>query len=66
MAVLPLLRRTFATFSSPERQQMGEKVTKGKVESKVVVTESANFNTVRSRQALPVIAQLLGFATTTN
>jgi Family of unknown function (DUF5682) len=61
VAVLPLLRRTFATFSSPERQQMGEKVAKGKVISKVVVTELDNFNTARSRQALPVVAQLLGF-----
>jgi hypothetical protein len=66
VAILPLLRRTFATFSSPERQQMGEKVAKGKVISKVVVTESANFNTARSRQALPVIAQLLGFTAVTN
>ncbi|WP_310482112.1 DUF5682 family protein [Chamaesiphon sp. VAR_48_metabat_403] len=62
VAVLPLLRRTFATFSSPERQQMGEKVAKGQVISKVIVTESDNFNIVRSRQSLPVVAQLLGFA----
>jgi hypothetical protein len=39
---------------------MGEKVAKGKVESKVLVTESANFSTERAREALPVVAQLLG------
>ncbi len=61
VAVLPLLRRTFATFSSPERQQMGEKVAKGQVISKVVVSEFDNFNSERARQALPVVAQLLGF-----
>jgi hypothetical protein len=66
VAVLPLLRRTFATFSSPERQQMGEKVAKGQVISKVIVSESDNFNTARSRQSLPVVAQLLGFATAMN
>jgi Family of unknown function (DUF5682) len=60
VAVLPLLRRTFATFSSPERQQMGEKVAKGRVVSKSIVTDTPNFNTNQARQALPVIAQLLG------
>jgi Family of unknown function (DUF5682) len=61
VAVLPLLRRTFATFSSPERQQMGEKVAKGQVISKVIVSEFDNFNIDRSCQALPIVAQLLGF-----
>jgi Family of unknown function (DUF5682) len=60
VAVLPLLRRTFATFSSPERQQMGEKVAKGQVVSKSIVTDTPNFNSDQARQALPVIAQLLG------
>jgi Family of unknown function (DUF5682) len=62
IAILPLLRRTFATFSSPERQQMGEKVAQGQVISKVVVSELEHFNVDRASQSLPVIAQLLGFA----
>jgi Family of unknown function (DUF5682) len=60
VAVLPLLRRTFATFSSPERQQMGDKVARGQVTIKYVVADTSNFNTDQARQALPVIAQLLG------
>ncbi len=60
VAVLPLLRRTFAAFSSPERQQMGEKVAKGQVVSKSIVADTLNFNSDQARQALPVIAQLLG------
>jgi Family of unknown function (DUF5682) len=60
VAVLPLLRRTFATFSSPERQQMGEKVAKGHVVSKAIVTDNTNFNVDKARLALPIIAQLLG------
>jgi hypothetical protein len=60
VAVLPLLRRTFATFSSPERQQMGEKVAKGQVVSKAIVTDNTNFNVDQARLALPIIAQLLG------
>jgi hypothetical protein len=60
VAVLPLLRRTFATFSSPERQQMGDKVARGQSTTKYVVTDTPNFNADQARQALPVIAQLLG------
>jgi hypothetical protein len=60
IAVLPLLRRTFATFSSPERQQMGGKVARGQSTIKYVVADTSNFNTDQARQALPVIAQLLG------
>jgi Family of unknown function (DUF5682) len=64
VAVLPLLRRTFATFSSPERQQMGEKVAKGQVASKFIVTNTPDFNADQALQALPIIAQLLGLNST--
>ncbi len=60
VAVLPLLRRTFATFSSPERQQIGDKVARGQTITKYVVADTSNFNADQARQALPVIAQLLG------
>jgi Family of unknown function (DUF5682) len=65
VAVLPLLRRTFATFSSPERQQMGEKVAKGQVVGKKTVVDT-DFNADRAHQSLPVIAQLLGFTNHAN
>jgi Family of unknown function (DUF5682) len=63
VAVLPLLRRTFATFSSPERQQMGNKVARGEVfGQKTVMVNDVDFNVDRAHQSLPTIAKLLGFA----
>ena len=57
--LLPLLRRTFATFPAPERRQMGERVRRGDT------AMSATFggdevDTERARQVLPIVAQLLG------
>ncbi len=60
VAVLPLLRRTFATFSSPERQQMGDKVARVPATIQYVTADTPNFNADQAHQALPIIAQLLG------
>jgi hypothetical protein len=60
ITLLPLLRRTFATFTPPERRQMGEKVKRG---VKVATSNSANFEQINEENAvtvLPIIAQLLG------
>ena len=58
-ALLPLLRRTFATFSAPERRQMGERVKRG--DSRLATNvEEREFDQHRAETVLPIIAQLLG------
>lgn len=58
--VLPLLRRTFSTFSSPERRQMGELARSGQgaVSAKVSVDE--DIDETRANRMLPTFALLLG------
>ena len=60
MQVLPLVRRTFANFSSPERRKLGEKVRTGGTAGQQYSTVITNFDTERAKQGLPVIMQLLG------
>ena len=58
-ALLPLLRRTFSTFSAPERRQMGERVKRG--DSRLAAgVEEREFDERRAETVLPIIAQLLG------
>ena len=59
-AVLPLIRRTFSTFESAERRQMGTRVASGTSRSPSRVTTNANFDESRANQSLPLLAQLLG------
>jgi len=55
---LPILRRTFATFHSPERRALGERVGRGhKAQPTTVRTQ---FDHQRAAKALPLLAQLLG------
>lgn len=60
--VLPLLRRTFATFPAPERRQMGERVRQeGPGEAGIGGTQQATgFDPERAAAILPLITQLLG------
>ncbi|WP_166830949.1 DUF5682 family protein [Thalassoroseus pseudoceratinae] len=63
--MLPMIRRAFADFSSPERRQMGEKVKHLATDSAsekpaTTATESATLNTERARKVLPVLAHILG------
>jgi hypothetical protein len=58
-ALLPLLRRTFATFSAPERRQMGERV-KRRDSRQGAGVEEREFDERRAEIVLPIIAQLLG------
>ncbi|MDJ0676592.1 MAG: DUF5682 family protein [Calothrix sp. MO_167.B42] len=63
ITLLPLLRRTFATFSSPERRQMGEKVKQGnsdRVKSDSDNVDSGELNQENAVVVLPTISQLLG------
>ncbi len=65
LALLPLLCRTFSTFTVPERRQMGERVRRGLAvdetsPGQTVGMSSTNFDTGRAEQILPLAAQLLG------
>ncbi len=60
--VLPLLRRTFANFTSPERRKLGEKVKNG---TSGVGAGAKNiedgFDAERAKKGLPVVWELLGW-----
>ncbi len=56
--LLPLLRRTFATFPAPERRQMGERVAQGA--SVRVAVASGDFDATRAEAVLPLVRRLLG------
>jgi hypothetical protein len=60
--LLPLLRRTFATFPAPERRQMGERVRRGSSGPRGPrpKTTPAAFDTARAEAVLPLLARLLG------
>lgn len=59
--LLPLLRRTFATFQPPERRNLGERVRSAQKRSIANTDESATgFDPVRAEAVLPLVAQLLG------
>lgn len=57
--LLPVLRRTFATFTAPERRQMGERVKQG--QAALPVTSATNdMDASRAEAALPLVAMILG------
>lgn len=58
--VLPLLRRTFANFSSPEKRKLGEKAKHGSTGNAKKKTIEA-FDMERSKKGLPVVWELLGY-----
>ncbi|HMB27174.1 MAG TPA: DUF5682 family protein, partial [Blastocatellia bacterium] len=61
---LALLRRTFSTFTSPERRQIGERARRGMAGvSRGVISEQPrpeDFDQARAEAVLPLIARLLG------
>jgi hypothetical protein len=59
-AILPLLRRTFSTFSAPERRQMGERVRHGGTAVTASVRTSTDFDHARADAAMPLVGRLLG------
>jgi hypothetical protein len=59
MELLPLLRRTFATFEAAERRQLGQRVATGTVALAPAVA-SAGTDEARASLVLPVLAALLG------
>ena len=58
--VLPLLRRTFANFSAPERKKLGEKAKAGDSGTVTRHVAENNIQEERAKQGIPVIMQLLG------
>ncbi len=60
-AILPLIRRSFALFTEPERHQIGEKARQGTEMKTVRVIEILpEFNRERAERVIPVISRLLG------
>ncbi len=56
--LLPLLRRTFATFEAPERRQLGQRVATGNV--KPAAPAGDDTDEERAALVLPILALLLG------
>ena len=59
--LLPLLRRTFSTFTAPERRQMGERVRRGATATnRPIQPDAEEFDHERAEAVLPLVARLLG------
>jgi hypothetical protein len=58
--VLPLLRRTFSTFESPERRQMGERARRGLGRPVARHEAAGDFDAARAEAVLPLLCKLLG------
>jgi hypothetical protein len=56
--VLPLLRRTVATFPAPERRALGERLKRAEVTAEVAA--DGGLDPVRADAVLPILALLLG------
>jgi len=56
--VLPLLRRTIATFSVPERRSIGERILAGRRERGNTV--AAGIDEARADLVMPILARILG------
>ncbi len=63
--VLPLLRRTFANYSQPERRKLGEKVKSGSGGTLAPVVTDNSIDPERGKRGIPVVLQLLGITQTT-
>ncbi len=61
-ALLPLLRRTFSTFTAPERRQIGERAKRGASPGTLAAPAASDFDAARAEKVLPLVAQLLGLA----
>jgi len=64
----PLLRRTFSTFTSPERRQLGERARRGMTDiGRAAIGDqirAEDFDKRRGEAVLPLAAKLLGLAMT--
>jgi hypothetical protein len=58
--VLPLLRRTFSNFTSPERKKLGDKVKNGGSGTSIKTATIGGIDNDRGARGIPVVMQLLG------
>lgn len=58
--ILPLMRRTFSSFTPPERRQIGERIKQGQVVEKKQLQSDINHE--RAALVLPTVAMLLGIS----
>jgi len=58
--LLPLLRRTFSTFTAPERSQIGALARRGGAARSTQPASSDTLDETRARKVLPLVAQILG------
>jgi hypothetical protein len=57
---LPLIRRTFSAFPSPERSKLGERAKRGPAAPLLARSDEGAFHEERAKAVLPLIARLLG------
>ena len=60
VALLPLLRRAFSAFSTPERRQLGERARRPGSATRVVANGAAEFDATRAEVGLRTVLDLLG------
>jgi len=58
--VLPLVRRTFAAFTAPERRQLGEMAKSAQTAAPLVAAEDESLDWARAERPLPLLKTLLG------
>ena len=56
--VLPLLRRTIATFSVPERRSIGERILAGRPDR--ARAAAAGIDEARADRVMPILVRILG------
>jgi hypothetical protein len=59
-AILPLLRRTFATFAPAERRQIGSHLASGRATSAKAIENTPQIDEERGRRVLPILRLILG------
>ena len=57
--LLPVLRRTFGSFTAPERRQIAERVRSSRVR-RLIEQDPWSVDHARARRTLPVLQRLLG------
>ncbi|TCM48894.1 DUF5682 family protein [Kribbella sp. VKM Ac-2568] len=60
LEALPLLRRTFGTFASPERRSIGDRARALADPAAMVVADDNELDSLLAASVLPVVARLLG------
>ena len=62
MEILPILRRTFASFSAPERQKMLDLVQQKRKGKRQKKKGKNTINEARAQQVIPIIQKILGLS----